>query len=107
MIQITDKEVFSDAGKYVHRKGTDTYFKRCSKLKTDTADKFEEVDSIPEPKETINYNEEVNNLIRTKYSLSEELAILRQKEEKPDEYREYFDFCEKCKTDVKAKLQTT
>lgn len=49
------------------------------------------------------YEDKVNSLIRAKYSLSEELAILRQKEEKPDEYKAYFDYCEKCKADVKQK----
>lgn len=48
MIVITTKEIYSDSGKYIHRIGTDAYFKRCSKLPTDTADNFEEVDSIPE-----------------------------------------------------------
>lgn len=104
MIVITDKEIYSDKNKYVHRIGTDVYFKRSSKLKTDTEDNFEEVDSIPESKETIDYNEEVNNLIRAKYSLSEELAILRQRDEKPEEYQAYYDYCEQCKQEVKSKL---
>lgn len=49
MIVITDKEIYSDADKYVHRLGTDAYFKRCTKLPNDTAEKFEEVDEIPSP----------------------------------------------------------
>ena len=48
MIIISEKEVYSDNGKYVHRIGTDAYFKRCSKLKTDKEDNFEEVDSLPD-----------------------------------------------------------
>lgn len=104
MIVITDKEIYSDLNKYIHRIGTDIYFKRSSKLKTDTEDNFEEVDSIPEPKEPIDYNEEVNNLIRAKYSLSEELAILRQRDEKLEEYQAYYDYCEQCKQEVKSKL---
>lgn len=48
MIVITDKEIYSDAGNYVHRIGTDSYFKRCSKLPNDTVEMFEEVDSIPD-----------------------------------------------------------
>ena len=49
MIQITDKEITSTDGKYVHRLGTDVYFKRATKLPTDTPEMFEEADSIPEP----------------------------------------------------------
>lgn len=48
MIVITTKEIYSDSGKYIHRIGTDAYFKRCSKLPTDTADNFEEVDILPD-----------------------------------------------------------
>ena len=32
MIVITDKEVYSDSNKLVHRIGTQAYFKRCTKL---------------------------------------------------------------------------
>ena len=49
MIQITEKEVYSTEQKYVHRIGTDSYFKRATKLPNDTAEMFEEVDSIPAP----------------------------------------------------------
>ncbi len=43
----------------------------------------------------------VEFLIRLKYTLSQELAIQRQRETKPEEYQEYYAFCEACK--VKAK----
>lgn len=46
----------------------------------------------------VKYEEEVNRLIRLKYSLSEELSILRQKESKQDEYNEYYNYCEECKS---------
>lgn len=46
----------------------------------------------------------INRKIRERYTLSEELAILRQKETKPNEYKEYNDYCEQCKADVKAIL---
>ena len=51
---------------------------------------------------SIPYDEAVNSKIRERYSQSQEFAILRQKEEKPDEYRIYYDFGEACKTFVKA-----
>lgn len=50
------------------------------------------------------YEDMVNNKIREKYTSSQEFAILRQKEEKPEEYKAYFDYCEKCKTEIKQKI---
>lgn len=103
MIQVTSKEVYSDSDKYVHRLGTESYFKRSTLLPGDTADKFEEVDAIPE--ETgISYNEEVNSMIRQRYSLSEELAILRQRDTKPEEFAAYNEHAEECKSKVKAMM---
>jgi hypothetical protein len=52
---------------------------------------------------SVPYDEAVNAEIRKKYSESQEFAILRQKEEKPDEYAEYFAYCEECKAFVKSK----
>lgn len=53
----------------------------------------------------VDYHKQVNTLICEKYSLSEELSILRQRDNKPQEYQEYFGYCEKCKSEVKAKLK--
>lgn len=49
MIQIQGIEVFSDGGKWIRRKGDNTYFRRATVLKGETEDSFEEVDSIPDP----------------------------------------------------------
>lgn len=103
MIQITSKEVYSDSGKFIHRLGTESYFKRSTLLPGDTAGKFEEVDEIPEETGT-NYNEEVNSMIRGKYSLSEELAILRQRDSKPEEFAAYNEYAECCKVEVKRRM---
>jgi hypothetical protein len=51
----------------------------------------------------IPYDEAVNTEIRKRYTESQEFAILRQKDEKPDEYAEYYAYCEECKVFVKAK----
>ena len=103
MIQITGKEVYSDSDKYVHRLVTESYFKRSTLLPGDTVDKFEEVDAVPE-QPSIDYNEEVNNMIRQRYSLSEELAILRQRDTKPEEFAAYNEYAEECKAKVKAMM---
>ena len=49
----------------------------------------------------IPYEEKVVSLIRERYSLDEELAIQRQRDTKPDEFKVYFDYCEECK--IRAK----
>lgn len=51
------------------------------------------------------YNEAVNAEIRKRYSESQEFALLRQKEQKPGEYKAYFDYCEECKAYVKTKQE--
>lgn len=49
---------------------------------------------------------EINSRIREKYSLSNELAILRQRDTKPEEFAEYNDFVEVTKTLVKAEIES-
>ena len=46
----------------------------------------------------------VDSAIRKRYSVSDELAILRQRDIKPDEFAEYNTYVEKCKADAKAAL---
>ena len=55
-------------------------------------------------KNTIGYPQLVENKIRTKYSVSAELAILRQRNSKPEEFAEYNAFCELCKSETKNEL---
>lgn len=38
--------------------------------------------------------------IRKKYSIDDELAILRQKDTKPEEFQEYFEFVENIKNNL-------
>lgn len=104
MIKKENNEIFSTAGKYVHIVGTNNYFKRGLAIGL-SVEQCEEVDEIPNIRNEEDYGNQVNDLIRRRYSLSEELAILRQKEEKPDEYRAYFAFCEECKAKAKAEVE--
>lgn len=46
-------------------------------------------------------SKEINKKIREKYSLSQELAIVRQKTEKPKEFDEFVSYVEQCKREVK------
>lgn len=53
--------------------------------------------------QNIPYDEAVDTEIRKRYSVSQEFAILRQRDEKPDEYAEYYAYCEECKALVRSK----
>ena len=46
----------------------------------------------------------ISEKIRKVYSVNDELAILRQREEKPEEFEAYYTFVEECKREVKEKL---
>jgi DNA repair ATPase RecN len=50
------------------------------------------------------YMDYVDRLIRRRYSVSAELAILRQKDTKPEEFAEYNAYAESCKAEAKAEL---
>ena len=50
----------------------------------------------------LTYEQEVALVIDSKYSIDAQIAIIRQKDEKPDEYQEFFDFCEEVKAKIKA-----
>lgn len=47
------------------------------------------------------YNQKVSCLIRERYTQDEEFALLRQRDSKPEEFTEYYDYCEECKNIVK------
>lgn len=46
----------------------------------------------------------VSKLIRERYSVDDEMAILRQKETKPEEWETYNTFCEECKAKAKEEI---
>lgn len=61
----------------------------------------------PEPtaeEKQAQYERRVDELIRSKYTLSQELAIIRQQATKSEEYQAYFDYCEECKAKAKAEV---
>lgn len=47
------------------------------------------------------YKEQIVSAIRERYSVDDELAILRQRDSKPDEFAEYFAFVEGIKQNLK------
>lgn len=50
------------------------------------------------------YGALIEKKIRLRYSLSAELAILRQRDTKPEEYEAYNKYAEECKAEVKKEL---
>lgn len=42
----------------------------------------------------------ISSVIAAKYSIDDQIALLRQKDSKPEEYQAFFDFAEKVKADV-------
>lgn len=51
------------------------------------------------------YENEIIRRIRTRYTVNQELAILRQRDTKPIEFAEYNAFVENCKKDIKEELK--
>lgn len=49
----------------------------------------------------IEYEKKIVALIRKKYNINQELAILRQRDTKPEEFAEYHKYVEQCKAQVK------
>lgn len=53
----------------------------------------------------MDYGETVNGLIRRKYTLSEELAILRQRDTKAKEFEAYNAYAESCKEEARLLIE--
>lgn len=64
------------------------------------ADGWEVYEPVVEPYKPT-YEERVEQLVRERYSLNEELAIQRQRDTKVDEFNEYYAYCEECKQRAK------
>ena len=50
------------------------------------------------------YEQRIIAKIRKRYSVNQELAILRQRDSKPAEFAAYNAFVEQCKAEVKAEM---
>lgn len=105
-------QLSADKG-YIHKIGTDTYVKSIIMLPTDSIEDYEEVEEIPAFNKS-QYDAKVAELVRERYSESEEFAIQRKAINEAfspstvsadssamQEYREYNSFVEDCK--VRAK----
>ena len=50
------------------------------------------------------YSALVSRKIRARYSLSDELALSRQRDAKPEEWEAYNAYCEECKAEAKKEV---
>ena len=50
----------------------------------------------------VSRDEMIAMVIGGRYSIDDQIAILRQKDAKPEEYQEFYEFAEKVKKDVTA-----
>ncbi len=64
MVVISNNEIYSDSGKWLHLKGSDVYGRRFSTLPDVTADDFEEVDNPPSDEDLQRLREKREQLYR-------------------------------------------
>jgi hypothetical protein len=64
----------------------------------------EQIAEMQEQAKVQQYEDLIVSKIRQKYSVNQELAILRQRDTKPEEYQIYFDYVEQCKAEAKEEL---
>jgi len=67
-----------------------------------TPEEIAEYQSMQVIQDIPSYKDRVEARIRERYSVSDELAILRQKDKKPEEYAEYYAYVENCKAKEKT-----
>lgn len=101
MIQYENHRITSDSGKYVRRLA-DGLTATAIAAMTYAPEDYEEVDEMPVTVDEAAYKAAVERLIRERYTVADELAILRQRDTKPEEFAEYNDFAEACKAQAKA-----
>ena len=102
-------DVKASEGCVLRRKGADPAADGASSaiIASDQLDSWEEVPAadIEAAKAAKaaeqDYEADVEARIRTRYSVSQELAILRQRDTKPEEFAEYNAFAEECKAEAK------
>lgn len=103
MIQYNNHRITSDSGKYVRRLADGLTAKAIAAM-TYAPEEYEEVDEMPVPFDETAYKAAVERLIRERYTVADELGILRQRDTKPQEFAEYNAFAEACKAKARAEI---
>ena len=100
--------VYDEVGNIIAEERTETYTAEVPVMVSVTRDMTPEEEAemlANQPIDQRTYEQMVEDFIRERYTVSDELAILRQRDTKPEEFEEYNAFCEECK--ARAKSQTT
>ena len=77
---------------------------QSSDFNDDLSFNIEKYNARKQKQDNDEYENKIVALIRQKYNVNQELAILRQRDTKPIEYQEYYDYVEQCKEQVKNEL---
>ena len=87
----------------LHRIGSDSYSHiRHADVPSADIDNWEEIAIADIPSYTQDdYKAKVVELIRQRYSIDEEIAILRQRDTKPEEFAAYNTYAEECKAEAR------
>lgn len=75
----------------------------ASDFNQDLSFSIDKYKSRKEVEAKIEYEKKIVALIRKKYNINQELAVLRQRDTKPIEFEEYNAYVEQCKKQVKNK----
>jgi hypothetical protein len=81
-----------------------TYLSPTDKMLVSFGYEIREEEVVSDSPKT-SYEDLVVIYIREKYSIDDEIAILRQRDSKPEEFAEYNAYCEECKTQAKNTLK--
>ena len=74
---------------------------QASDFNQDLSFSIDKYKSRKEVEAKIEYENKIVSLIRKKYNINQELAILRQRDTIPEEFAEYHKYVEQCKVQVK------
>lgn len=66
---------------------------------------WEEYTPNPIGEGQLTYKDRVAELIREKYTIEDEIAVIHQKSTNPDRWNEWYEYCEQCKQQVKAEFE--
>ena len=73
-------------------------------LKLPTQSEIELVKKLGEYAQNQLYAQVVSDMIRERYSVNTELAILRQRDTKPEEFATYNEYAEECKAKARREI---
>ena len=98
----TDEELAQPPYNYTKVEIDDKYSDcQASDFNEDLTFSIEKYNARKQKQDNDEYENKIVALIRKKYNINQELAILRQKDTKPQEYQEYYNYAEQCKAEVK------